>query len=134
MMNGLYYCMISNLKNASKYRRSFISVPDTLFNRNILKILKNHGFIRHFMGDERRKFWIKVYLKYSRERSLLENIKVVSTPGNRKFFSRIKLYKYLVNKGSFVIVSTSTGLVTSHNSDFLEKLAIGGEVVLEVNL
>ena len=83
------------------------------------------------------KGWIKlyniqkneiiIYLRYINNNPLFTNIKFISTPGHRKFFSKKSLLYYKKNNGgnANILLHTTYGLLTLKST---EKLAIGGEI------
>jgi small subunit ribosomal protein S8 len=110
---------------------SNVYIPRTTISMDLVKILYQNGLIRGFYLDFVRD-QILVYLKYHLGNPVLKDIKIVSRPGKRAFWTLNKLsLKYnLRNFSGFYILSTSRGLLTSHQC--LLSYRIGGEVLLKI--
>lgn len=121
----------SRLRNASRARREFALVPYSKVKENILKLLKNEGFVGDVSVEEgagKRKT-LCVRLKYQNgHQPVLEHISRVSKPGQRTYT------KSPSNKGirqgmGFQILSTPKGILTDRKA---AELKVGGEIIGEV--
>ena len=98
---------------------------------NILKVLRNEGYLRGFKIQDRT---IEVSLKYYKDKPAIQNIKYHSRLSNKTNISYKKLtYIYedkTINSGlSTMILSTPFGILT--NFECLDR-KIGGKLILTV--
>jgi len=124
--------LLSKLKNASMVSKDNVEVPYSKINEEILKILKNEGYISDIKVFKNKDSVIKginVSLSYLESgKPSINNITRLSKPGRRIYRS----VDDLVNKmGKFgtVIVSTSRGLMPIREA---KKKRLGGELICEV--
>lgn len=124
--------LLSKLKNASMVSKENVEVPYSKINEEILKILKNEGYISDIKVFKNKDSVIKginVSLSYLESgKPSINNITRLSKPGRRIYRS----VDDLVNKmGKFgtVIVSTSRGLMPIREA---KKKRLGGELICEV--
>lgn len=107
-----------------------IKVQCTVYNLKILSVLYRQGAISSFyVGNHKDIF---VYLKYFFGKPFIRNIKVISTPGKRVYWTLNELSRnYNRNSlNAFYILSTSKGLLTS--TECLLSHRLGGEVLLKI--
>jgi small subunit ribosomal protein S8 len=118
----------SIIKNGSISFKSYIHVPTTKLNLQMINLLYNDGFIRGFHFNEKR---IKVFLKYNTYlKPALKNIKIISTPGKKVIVSH-KLLTCIRKNSGFFIINTNKGLLTLEEALF--KYKIGGEVLCKIS-
>jgi small subunit ribosomal protein S8 len=98
-------------------------------NVNILKVMKNNGYIQNYeiitQGQEDKIKFLKVFLKYKNKVSVIQEIKRISKPGLRIYSQSSKLPKVLNGIG-IAIVSTSQGVMSAKEAK-INKL--GGEIL-----
>lgn len=109
------------------------NVDYTINNLKTLVLLNNEGIVEGFRVSQNK---ILVFLKYNilNHMMLFKKTKIVSTPGNRQFWSLIKLnqrFSYS-NFSGFYLLSTNKGLISS--SDALLKYRTSGEILLKLNV
>lgn len=123
--------LVSKLNIASKGHLTSIFVRRSRMSVELLSILYINGLIRGFNVQGNT---LKVFLKYYQNKSLFKELKLVSTPGRRVFWT----LNYLSNKfnnnafSGFYILSTNKGLITS-NSALLSSF-LSGEVILKISV
>jgi ribosomal protein S8 len=126
--NHLLSNFISRINYGSIKRLRFIKIEynDTFL--KLLDILYKNGAIRSYHIKDNK---ISVYYKYYLG-NIGVKIKLISTPGNRKYLTLRKLsLNYNNNSFSgFYIISTQKGLLTS--DDCLLMGLSGGEILLKV--
>lgn len=101
---------ISAIKNNIIAKRDFVDVPNTKLIQKCLYILLTQGFILGF-SSKCNKF-IRIFLKYYKGKSIINEIKCISLPGFRKFTT----YEELFNKfdtNTLVLLSTSYGIISN---------------------
>lgn len=117
--------LINKINIGYSNRSNSISVPLNNGNLKILHYFFKRYWIRHYLLKDNV---IIVYLRFTSNKPLFYNIKVVSTKGCRKYASRESLqsYKYLISRSCLVLLSTSKGFLTMKEA---EDLQIGGEIL-----
>jgi small subunit ribosomal protein S8 len=122
--------LLTRIRNATKEKHEKLEVPASRVKANIVRVLKEEGFIKNFrlMREEGRPV-IKVYLKYADNgSSVIQGIRRISRPGLRRYAGYQKMPKPLSGAG-IAIVSTSRGVTTGQKA-FVQK--VGGEILCEV--
>lgn len=122
--------MIVKIKNAYKASKKEVNVPASGIKREIVKILKDEGFIDGFKDiKDTRQGILRVFLKYTKKKEkAMTGIKRISKPGIRMYVNSDKIPKVLGGYG-IAILSTSRGVMTDNQA---RKEKIGGEVLLHV--
>jgi small subunit ribosomal protein S8 len=121
--------LLTRLRNAQAVEKASVKIPASKVKRNILKVLKDEGYIEDFAEQTvEGKPMLQVRLKYYAGRPVIERIERFSTPGLRKYRGKDKLPKVLGGLGT-AIVSTSQGLMTDRAA---RKAGLGGEVLFIV--
>ena len=117
----------SIIKTGSISFRSYVHVPTTKLNLQMLGLLYKNGYIRGFHYNNKR---IQVFLKYNNYlKPVLRNIKIISTPGKKVIISHKTLCQLKKNIGFFVI-NSNKGLITLEEALF--KYKIGGEILCKI--
>ncbi len=122
--------LLTRIRNASKEKHEKLEVPASRLKANVVRVLKEEGFIRNFrlMREEGRPV-LKVFLKYSETgEGVIRGIRRVSRPGLRRYAGYDSMPRPLGGAG-IAIVSTSRGVITSQKAR-LQK--VGGEILCEV--
>jgi len=122
--------LLTRIRNASKERHEKLEVPASRLKANIVRVLKEEGYIKNFrlMREEGRPD-IKVYLKYTDGGvGVIQGIRRVSRPGLRRYSGYETLPRPLGGAG-ISIVSTSRGVITGQKARVAK---VGGEVLCEV--
>lgn len=122
--------LLLRIKSGTKARKDSVLVHSSKFVDNILKILKEEGYIVDFKTKKiaNNKKETIVFLKYKNNTSSISGLKQISKPGLRVYSEAAKLPKVLNGLG-IAIISTSSGLMTDKNA---RSKNIGGEVIAYV--
>jgi small subunit ribosomal protein S8 len=122
--------LLTRIRNASKERHEKLEVPASRLKANIVRVLKEEGYIKNFrLQREEGRPVIKVFLKYTDHGdSVIQGIKRVSRPGLRRYSGYQELPRPLGGAG-ISIVSTSKGVLTGQKA---KAQKLGGEVLCEV--
>jgi small subunit ribosomal protein S8 len=122
--------LLTRIRNATRERHDKLEIPASRLKANIVKVLKEEGYIRNFRLLRENGFpTIKVYLKYSENGdSVITGIRRVSRPGLRRYSGYETLPRPLSGAG-VAIVSTSRGVMTGQKA---RQSRLGGEVLCEV--
>lgn len=122
--------LLTRLRNATMAKHSSLAVPLSTLKLNIIKILKDEGFVRDFRVVDGEKFRaIEVSLAYDQNRQgLIRGLRRVSSPGCRIYVSKGKLPR-IRNGLGIAIVSTSRGVMSDAQA---RAAGVGGEFLCEV--
>ena len=106
-----------------------VSIPSSSLKLNILKVLKEEGFITDYVViEDNKQNVIEVTLKYNNNECVIKGLRRISKPGLRKYTDVENLPKVLHGLG-IAIISTSKGVMTDSEA---RKQKIGGEVLAYV--
>jgi small subunit ribosomal protein S8 len=121
--------MLARIRNANRALLPAIELPHSKMKESIAGILKREGYIAEF-GVEGKvpKRIIKLKLKYQGKKSVIEDMKRVSTPGLRRYVGATEIPRVRGGLG-VAVVSTSEGLMTDTQA---RKKNLGGELLCYV--
>ena len=120
--------LLTRVRNASLAKLTRVAVPSSKLKLEVLRILKEEGYIADYSISDKFHGVIKVYLKYNAGKSVITEINRVSRPG-RRFYSPSDNIPKSLNGYGVTIVSTSKGVMSDKSA---EKLGVGGEVICKV--
>jgi len=122
--------MFSRIRNGQMRSLNSIDIPSSNFRKNILKILKEEGFIKDYYIEksENNKINLKINLKYYEGDPVIKEIKRISKPG-RRVYSRANSIPRVMNGLGLAILSTPKGVMTDSEA---KKNNIGGEIICKV--
>tara|TARA_Y200000002_G_scaffold140289_1_gene115738 strand:+ start:182 stop:580 length:399 start_codon:yes stop_codon:yes gene_type:complete len=122
--------MFSRIRNGQMRSLTSIDIPSSNFRKNILKILKEEGYIKDFYIEksENNKINLKINLKYYEGDPVIKEIKRISKPG-RRVYSRANSIPRVMNGLGLAILSTPKGVMTDSEA---KKNNIGGEIICKV--
>ncbi len=117
------------IRNAVMVNKPFASAFYSKMKASIAQILKDEGFIKDFVIEEKEnKKYIKIYLKYVDGESAIHEITRVSKPG-RRLYEGYKVLKPIKGKLGISILTTNRGIVSDKQA---QKFEVGGEVICTV--
>jgi len=120
--------MLTRIRNAQKARHDSVTFYASTFERAVLSVLKDEGYIENFKNDKDNNKKVTVVLKYYNGKPVISLLKRISKPGLRVY----KAFKDVANVWGglgIVIISTSKGLMTDLKA---KELKLGGEIVCYV--
>ena len=122
--------MFSRIRNGQMRSLNSIDIPSSNFRQNILKILKDAGYIKDYYIEktENNKSSLKINLKYYEGYPVIKEIKRISKPG-RRVYSRATSIPKVMNGLGLAILSTPKGVMSDTDD---RKKNIGGEVICRV--
>jgi small subunit ribosomal protein S8 len=122
--------MLTKIRNASLAKFEKVDIPASKLKVEIVKILKNEGFIKTFKKvAQDGSNQIRIYLKYDDgNTSVIHGLERVSKPG-RRVYTGYKEMPRIFNGYGTLIVTTSQGVITGKKA--AEK-KLGGELICSV--
>ena len=121
--------MLTKIRNASMAGLESTEVPSSKSKIEIVKIMKEEGYIADYKEVERNSFkFIDIYLKYDDKKNpVLRGVEKLSTPG-RRIYSGYKELPRVFNGFGTIVVSTSKGIVTGKKA---KNERVGGELICQ---
>jgi small subunit ribosomal protein S8 len=121
--------LVSRIKNGYMAKKTTISSPVSNLRENILRILKEEGYILNYSKIKEGSFdKFDIHLKYHYSNPVVNEIEVISKPGRRIYRSADKIP--LVKNGlGMVVISTSQGVIADHDA---RAKKLGGEVLFKI--
>lgn len=114
------------IRNAFKANKEDTYIPYSNSLARICEILKKEGYLENFKEVELERFKkIKIYLKYAGKKSVISQIKKISSPG-RRVYTKKKDIPVTLNGYGVTLISTSRGIFTDKEA---KAKGIGGEVI-----
>lgn len=122
--------MLTKIRNASNAKHEKVDIPISKLKVEIVKILKNEGFIKNFkLLEEQGKNIIRIFLKYSENGdSVIQGLERVSKPGRRIYKNSTEIPRNF-NGLAVTIITTSKGVITGKKA---RQQNVGGEVLCYV--
>lgn len=119
---------ILKLKNASSVRKEFLYVEYSQLRKDIITLLYNEGFLQSFGSVSHSKnelVNILITLRYIYNKSLLEDLKLLSKPSHVKYMRLIDICN-IPDRRFVVFFSTDRGLITALKC---KRLKVGGKIL-----
>ena len=113
--------MLTRIRNAAILNKPEVIIPVSKLKLEILKVLKEEGYIADFAKDE---MVINVSLKNNQPEKLIR----VSKPGRRIYTGKANIPTVLQGHG-LVVVSTSKGVMSGKKA---RENGLGGEIICKV--
>lgn len=122
--------MLTKIRNASLAKFEKVDIPASKLKVEIVKILKNEGFIKTFKKiNQDGKNQIRIYLKYDETmKPVIHGLERLSKPG-RRVYNGYKEMPRIFNGYGTLIVTTSRGVITGKKA--AEK-KLGGELICSI--
>lgn len=119
--------LLTRIRNASGAKHLFLDVSWSKMREAIVKILKENGFIAHYLvKDEKGRKTMRIFLKYAHDReAVIHGLKRISKPSLRKYISCNQIPTVLGGLG-ISIISTSKGVL---DGDKAREQKVGGELL-----
>ena len=123
--------MLTRVRNANKARHEKVDVPASNLKGNVIKILKDEGYIKNYkLIKDGKQGILRIYLKFEGEtkKQVISSLKTLSRPGRRRYVGADEIPAVLRGLG-LTILSTSKGVMTDKEA---RKLKVGGELLCSV--
>ena len=119
--------LLTRIRNANQMRYSEVVVPTSNNKLEIVKILKDEGFIADYKIEKQEvQNNIIITLKYGKNKErVISGLKRISKPGLR-VYAKAEEIPTVLNGLGIAIVSTSKGIMTGKAA---KKENLGGEVL-----
>ena len=123
--------LLTRIRNASRAKKSTVSVPTSRMKGAILKVLQERNFIgdvEEDKGSRSFKVGLNYYGQGHAKASVINSLKRVSQPGCRIYVKMEKLPSVLGGQG-VAIISTPQGVMASEEA---REKKLGGEHICSV--
>ncbi len=117
--------LLTRIRNAILRDKEIVSVPLSTIKEDIVKVLKERGYIK---GYEIKEHDIIISLKYKKGESVISGIERVSKPSLKVYSSYRDIPKVLNGLG-FCILSTPEGVITDSEA---RRNKVGGEIICKI--
>jgi small subunit ribosomal protein S8 len=130
MMTDPIADLLIRIQNASRRGHDTVTVPASKLKAELLRVLKNEGFITDFeQATTEGHPTLKILLRYLGEgQPIITGMRRISKPGQRVYVGRRKVPPVMGGMG-VAVLSTSRGLLTDQES---RRANLGGEVLFQV--
>ncbi len=130
MMTDPIADLLIRIQNASRRGHETVTVPASKLKAELLRVLKNEGFITDFeQATTDGHPALKILLRYLGEgQSIITGMRRISKPGQRVYVGRRNVPPVMGGMG-VAVLSTSRGLLTDQES---RRANLGGEVLFQV--
>ena len=120
--------MLTRIRNAHRALLPETNMPHSKLKENIARILQKEGYISGFTIEGKVVKTLKLKLKYTDKRGVIEGLSRVSKPGLRRYVGATEIPRVRGGLGT-AIVSTSQGILTGVEA---RKKKVGGELLCYV--
>ncbi|HSG32324.1 MAG TPA: 30S ribosomal protein S8 [Thermodesulfobacteriota bacterium] len=123
--------MLSRIRNALIAGHPSVRIPDSKIKSEILRVLKDEGYIREVKEVQENKFkYLDVELKYhgSKKESVVKKLTRVSKPSRRVYVGSTQIPRVSGGLGTSII-STSKGIMAGRAA---REQKLGGEFICTV--
>lgn len=120
--------MLTRIRNASRALLPQVDVPHSKLKESIVAVLKREGYVADYSVDGTPFKTIKIKLKYSGRKPIIEGLGRVSRPGLRRYAGSTEVPRVLGGLG-ITILSTSEGIMTAVQA---RKKNVGGEMLCKI--
>jgi small subunit ribosomal protein S8 len=120
--------MLTRIRNAGAAQLPVVKIPHSRIKESAAKILKDEGYVADVSvsGDKIKQITVK--LKFNGKKSVIEDLKRVSSPGLRRYVGSTEIPRVRGGLG-VAVLSTSEGLMTDVQA---RKKNLGGELLFYV--
>ncbi len=121
--------MLTRIRNAAAAGHRRVDMPVSKFKTEIARLLRDNHFIQDYkVLDDGKHGILRVYLRYFQEKSVIREVKRVSSPGLRRYVKATDIPR-VKNGLGMAIVSTPKGLMSDKDA---RRARTGGELVAVV--
>jgi small subunit ribosomal protein S8 len=117
--------MLTRIRNAQSALLPTCDLPHSKIKEDIAAVLKMEGYIVEFAVEGKPIKTLKLKLKYSGRKPVIEGLRRISSPGLRRYAGATEIPRVRGGLG-ITIVSTSQGVMSGQEA---RKKNVGGELV-----
>ena len=122
--------LLTRIRNASDARHETVDIPSSKMKLEIVRILKEEGYISGFSTSEDNKQGnIRIQLRYEGKNAVISSLERISRPGCRVYVGKSEIPSIIGGMG-ICIMSTSQGILTGKQA---QEKGLGGEVLCAVS-
>lgn len=119
---------LCRLRNAARAQHPDVLVPHSRLKESIARVLKQEGYLTDVAVEGASQKKIRLTLKFTGRKSVIEGLRRLSTPGRRVYARSSDIPKVRGGLG-VVVISTSAGVVTDREA---RRRNLGGELLCSV--
>lgn len=119
---------LTRIRNAQQAKLAEVKMPSSKTRENVVRVLKEEGYVEDYSISEGSKPELTVRLKYHQGRPVIEEIQRISRPGFRQYSSAGDI-PYINGGLGVVILSTNKGVMTDRAA---RSAGVGGEMLCSV--
>ncbi len=119
---------LCRVRNAARAQHADLVVPHSRIKENLAQVLKQEGYVSDVSVEGTGRKSIRVKLKYSGRKSVIEGLRRLSSPGRRVYAASTEIPKVRGGLG-VVVLSTPAGVMTDREA---RKRNVGGELLFSV--
>ena len=120
--------LLTRLRNAGQAFLPEIQLPHSKLKEGIAKLLIQEGYVSEVVVEGKPIKKLKIKLKYSGRKPVLEGSRRVSSPGLRRYVGSAAVPRVRGGMGTSIL-STPEGIMTGTQA---RKKNVGGELLCEV--
>ncbi len=130
MMTDPIADMLTRIRNANMAKLEKIDVPASKLKIEVIKILKEKGFIKSFkVLRDRKQGVIRISMKYlTGNEKVITGLKRISKPGRRVYVDKTGIPRVMGGYG-IAVLSTSKGILSD---EVCRREGIGGEILCNI--
>ena len=117
--------MLTRIRNGGRALLPVVELPHSRIKENVANILKAEGYVSDVAVEGNPIKKIKIRLKYSGKKNVIEGLKRISKPGLRKYVGSTEIPRVRGGLG-VAVVSTSEGVMTGTQA---RRKNLGGELL-----
>ena len=127
-MNDPISDMLTRLRNASQAFLPEVVLPHSKMKEDIAQLLKREGYLSEVLVEGKPIRKLKIKLKYTGRKPVIEGSRRVSSPGLRRYVGATDVPRVRGGMGTSIL-STPEGIMTGTQA---RKKNVGGELLCEV--
>ena len=120
--------LLTRLRNAGQALLPEVELPHSKLKEGIAQVLKREGYVAEVAVEGKPFKKIKIKLKYSGKKPVIEGSRRVSSPGLRRYVGSAEVPSVRGGLGTSIL-STSEGIMTGAQA---RKKNVGGELLCEI--
>lgn len=119
---------LCRVRNAARARHADVVIPHSKLKESLAQVLQREGYFEAVAVEGASKKSIRIRLKYTGAKSVIEGLRRLSSPGRRVYAGCTEIPKVRGGLG-VVVLSTPSGLVTDREA---RKRNLGGELLCSI--